>query len=135
MTPADTLRVLIRLSRVDGELREAERQLAAVLGDVAEDSERWRLRGAHLQDTAGSVARRRALLGELPDDVALMYELLARAGRHPAVVPLADGYCSACHLRIPPQLAASVATAREIGRCPHCRRLLYDPRGQEARHA
>lgn len=99
---AETLRVLTNLAQIDGELRARE--------------------------TAGMVERKRQLLAQLPEDVSAVYDALVRAGRHPVVAPLANGYCAGCHLRIPPQLANALTAAQELSRCPHCRRMIYDPR-------
>jgi predicted nucleic acid-binding Zn-ribbon protein len=71
---------------------------------------------------------RLAVLAELPAAVGLEYEALQRAGRHPALAEIESGYCSGCHLRLPAQLASRARQTGELVRCPHCQRLLHDPR-------
>ncbi|RMH44102.1 MAG: hypothetical protein D6689_03300 [Deltaproteobacteria bacterium] len=44
-----------------------------------------------------------------------------------AIVPIADGACSGCHMRVPPQLANVLARAESLESCPSCHRLLYSP--------
>ena len=110
---AATLRDLLHLARLDGELRDRERtEPPAEPGDLAD--------------------QRRALLAQLPEEIAAMCQALARARRHPIVATIASGYCTACHLRVPAQLANAVAHALEIYRCPHCQRLFYRPDGADS---
>ena len=98
---ADAVRALVQLARLDGQARER------AVSPVA--------------------AERMALLARVPGDIVMLYERLASTGRHP-IAPIIGNYCSGCHLRIPPQLAHAVANSWELARCPHCGRLLYDPR-------
>jgi predicted nucleic acid-binding Zn-ribbon protein len=99
---ADAVRALVRLARLDGQPREHE-------GSQASD-------------------QRQLLISRLPPDLAALYDRLSRSGRQPILAALAGNYCNACHLRVPPQLAHAVANSWQIARCPHCGRLLYDPR-------
>jgi predicted nucleic acid-binding Zn-ribbon protein len=69
----------------------------------------------------------RAELREIiPATFVSAYDALGRARVRPAVVPLVRGaHCGGCHIRIPPQLGASIRRGLSVCSCPHCRRLLY----------
>ena len=69
--------------------------------------------------------RRAALRGTLPDVVLSAYDALARIRRRPVVVGVRSAHCGGCHLRLPPQLDASIRRRQSLSACPHCRRLLY----------
>jgi hypothetical protein len=104
MNIENAVRTLTDLSAVDDRLAAAE--------DAAEAD-------VELRD------RRAALRGSIPDVVLAAYDALARVGRRPVVVGVRCAHCCGCHLRLPPQLDASVRRRQSLAACPHCRRLLY----------
>jgi hypothetical protein len=108
-------------------LGEIELQLETPLRqfEEAKRTEQGSVTGS--QDIARLEERRQLTLAELPDALRAAYELLLRADRHPVIAPVSGGYCAGCHLRLPAQVVNRVADSRELFRCPHCQRILYDP--------
>lgn len=45
--------------------------------------------------------------------------------RQIAVVPVVDGTCQGCHMKVPPQLNNILARFESVETCPACQRLLY----------
>lgn len=70
----------------------------------------------------------RALIGNLPQDIATLYRRLQE--RHQAaVVPEANGTCSGCGISLPTSLAGEIRSGKGIQQCPNCRRILYHLEG------
>lgn len=72
------------------------------------------------------------LCGELPPDVANQYRKIEKKGLL-AVVPIANGVCSACGMSLPVSLVHAVHAADALHYCPNCARMLYYPESM-ARH-
>lgn len=64
--------------------------------------------------------------GQLPKDVAIMFEKL-RKKDHNVIVPIPAGTCSVCGLTLPISLVQLVKIGRDVHSCPNCARLLYFP--------
>jgi predicted nucleic acid-binding Zn-ribbon protein len=73
------------------------------------------------------VSERHALSASLSLELRDAYERALRAGREPAVVPLAKSVCSGCHVRLHATLEQKVRARRGVAPCAHCLRLVYDP--------
>jgi hypothetical protein len=101
------------------------------LADLAEVDQQLSGGGALTDRLARALEKRRAALREaIPSKFLAAYDVLGRAGRRPAVVPVVRGaYCGGCYLRLPPQLGASMRQGQSLCCCPHCRRLLYSSAG------
>jgi mannitol/fructose-specific phosphotransferase system IIA component (Ntr-type) len=66
------------------------------------------------------------LLGELPSDVANQFQKIEKKGLL-AVVPVANGVCTACGMSLPVSLVHEVHAANALYSCPACARMLYYP--------
>jgi len=62
---------------------------------------------------------------QLPSDLRALFLKLKNKDRN-IVVPIADGNCSVCGMRLPISLIQAVRLGREIQCCPNCARILYD---------
>lgn len=123
-------RILERMLEADdlsARQKEAEAKLAADKAAVA--AERKQLE----EETAGlhsgleeAVARRAALAAEVSPSALSIYETV-RAKRGTAVVELQNGYCSACHMRLRPQVANELRRNEIIFQCESCQRVVYFP--------
>lgn len=61
---------------------------------------------------------------QLRPDILKRYRTV-RMRRIPAVVPVRDGTCSGCHMRIPPQLYNVIQRGASLEQCPNCVRIIY----------
>lgn len=119
MTPASPealvhLRALLELVELDRQLRVFQ----AVDGTLRDD--------LPARGEVEMLARQRAgLVERLPRALLGAYTTAARSGRHPALAEVRDGYCVACHLRVPPGLELRLQQQPEPATCPHCCRLVY----------
>jgi predicted nucleic acid-binding Zn-ribbon protein len=81
-------------------------------------------------ERAASEARRQrrdAMARRVPRKLLDPYQLLLDVGRTPVVVAIERGTCMGCHVRLPTMLEYETRHSLAVHRCPHCRRLLYNP--------
>ena len=95
------------------EAREAEAvALKGTIARLGADIERDRTRRQSLIDTVDAELRRR-------------YEMILSRRGGLAVVPVRDGTCQGCRMRVPPQLYNQIQRNDQIILCPSCQRMLH----------
>ena len=122
--------VLERMMEADAltaEDKKAEQALAAQQKEV--DAEKKTLAEelvtveAALKDAS---ERRVALVKSLPPQIVALFDQVARARKGLAiVVATRDGLCSACHVRLRPQVFQEIRRNDQIIQCASCNRILY----------
>ncbi len=123
-------RILERMLEADDLARlqkDAEAKLAADKGVIAVERQRIGQETGQLQrDLEVAVARRAQIIGEISPAALGTYETV-RARRGTAVVEVRAGYCSACHVRLRPQVANELLRNEMIFQCESCQRVLFIP--------
>ena len=66
------------------------------------------------------------MIVKLPDETRVFFEKLQKKD-HVVIVPVSDGICAACGMKLPISLAQAVRLGREIHGCPNCARMLFYP--------
>jgi len=115
------------LAGLEGELKglaEAREAEAVALKDtiarLGADIERDRSRRQALIDTVDAALRQR-------------YEMILSRRGGLAVVPVRDGTCQGCRMRVPPQLYNQIQRNDQVILCPSCQRMLHwEPAQEEA---
>ncbi len=130
---------LARLGRRDQERARLERSIAdreketARLAEVL-DLDRRRGEPA-LERVRESIraarAEREQILRRLDGALVARYEGLTQRGTHSFIVPVRDGCCGGCALRLPPALTDVLQRPEVTATCPRCERMLYG-RGLDA---
>ena len=69
--------------------------------------------------------RRAASFGALSEEIAARYERIRGARRGIAVAPIRDERCSACNVRLRPQLLEEIHAGHAILACESCARILF----------
>ena len=64
--------------------------------------------------------------GELHGEVKVNFDRLLKKDRI-VIVPVAEGVCAACGMRLPISLVQAVRIGRDVHSCPNCARMLYFP--------
>jgi predicted nucleic acid-binding Zn-ribbon protein len=117
---------MIESESLERKLREAEQKLAAerklAQTEVAAAEQRKR---EDEQELAQVRARRAETQSQLAPDVYTAYERIAKFRKGEAVVPVLDGTCGACHVRLRPQAFSELTTNELILTCESCNRILY----------
>lgn len=72
-----------------------------------------------------ALSRKKELASTVEPDLIREYEkIIATRGRK-ALSELIDGYCTACHTSVLPQLALEIRTGVSLHTCHHCQRFLF----------
>ncbi len=116
------------LEKVNAEIEVMQEKIRGVREDLeaAEAS-----LGAVLEEVEPSVVQCRAqeetLLKSMPREVVDRYRLIRSRRGGLAVVEARDEACTACFMRIPPQLYIEVIRRSRVVQCPNCHRILIPP--------
>jgi hypothetical protein len=99
-------------------LAAQEQDLAAERARVEKDIEELKAQ------QNGLAGQRKELAQEVPDrELAIYDRIVVNRGQAIAAVN-ASGYCSACHMKLPPQVHNLAILAQELVTCPSCMRIL-----------
>ncbi len=90
---------------------------------VARAQQEASMPGARLSQLDVSI---QTLFSELPADIANQFRKIEKKGIL-AIVPIANGVCSACGMSLPVSLVHSVHAAEALHYCPNCARMLFYP--------
>jgi hypothetical protein len=131
---------------LEQQILELEEQIEELSGPAAEADERiaeerGKLEEAkhHIEEEARELATRlqhmsedRArLVQELPPSYVGRFEKLARLRDGRAMARIAGGACSACHVRLRPQVISLVRRGEDLISCESCGRILYLDEGAD----
>jgi uncharacterized protein len=120
-------KVLELLEQVEAKQKEVEKNSAALADAeklLADDTVRIEKEVAELKTQYDTLSTERANLAkDLPEKELVIYNRIA-AGRGQAIAIVDRGICSACFMKIPPQVHNLALLARELVCCPSCGRIL-----------
>jgi predicted nucleic acid-binding Zn-ribbon protein len=118
---------MVEADSVGADVKAAEATFAAQQKQV--DAEKKSLDEDLIQDQAAlarATERRAEILKGLEPRLVALFEQVARVRKGTAVTTATrDGLCSACHVRLRPQVFQQVRTNDEIIQCDSCQRILY----------
>lgn len=107
-------------------VKEAESKLAHSLALVDEDLKDLRLKKEQLLSRRNDLSQERAGLASAIDaEILPLYERLMKTKNGTAVVQVANGLCSGCHMKLVPTTLVKVMAAQELTQCENCGRMLY----------
>ena len=138
MREMDSMEKLNRLREEErvAVMEELERQNAAMQEIVTEIEglmEGYDAKKATLDERIGkaqgrldALAKRRAKAGKVvPPPILGRYEFIRSRIDHPVIVPVSEGICGGCHIKIPPQAYNELQKGKQILGCPNCQRIVY----------
>lgn len=106
-------------------LREQQAQLDAESKSVNEDVAALQSRAAGIQAELVQLdAKRKEAAAAIEQDWLTQYERIF-ARKDVALVPLSDGICGGCHMKLPPYIAHETRRRTAMVSCTNCGRLLY----------
>jgi hypothetical protein len=123
-------RVIERMVEGDAltaDVKKAEQALAAQQKDIEAEkktlAEELATVEAALKD---ATEKRAALVTSLPTQLVALFEQVSRVRKGIAIaVATRDGLCSACHVRLRPQVFQEIRRNDQIIQCASCNRILY----------
>jgi len=106
--------------------KAAEVALAKSRAFVEEELADIRSRHERLEaERAEVTAERERLAADVSESVLPLYERLMKTKAGLAVVPLHDGKCGGCHMKLIASTVVAVQNGRELTRCEDCGRILH----------
>ncbi len=93
---------------------------------VASETKRLNaLREADVRERDGLMAQRKELVGALSANVLETYERVRKGRRGVAVAEVRDGFCTACNVRLRPQVYNDIRMNETLLTCESCSRIMY----------
>ncbi|MDQ7835395.1 MAG: C4-type zinc ribbon domain-containing protein [Humidesulfovibrio sp.] len=108
----------------------AMQELAAEMDGLMEgyDAKKATLdeRLAKAQSRLDALGKRRNKAGKVvPPPILGRYEFIRSRIEHPVIVPVTEGICGGCHIKIPPQSYNELQKGKQILGCPNCQRIIF----------
>jgi predicted nucleic acid-binding Zn-ribbon protein len=114
-------------------VKKAEEALAADKAAVARERAALEEETVRLRAELERVERERTeVVAHLSPTLLATYDTLIHGRRGLAVVEARDQLCTACHVRLRPQVFNEIRRGDAIHQCGSCQRILYFVHGREA---
>jgi predicted nucleic acid-binding Zn-ribbon protein len=112
------------------EIQKMVTQAMASLEDeksrVAAETKRLNsMREVDVKEREGLMAQRKDLVAALGADVLETYERVRRGRRGVAVAEVRDGFCTACNVRLRPQIYNDIRMNETVLTCESCSRIMF----------
>lgn len=129
-----------RRAELEAELGRLAGEIESRRGSQPEDEaaqreivDQWERRKDELKQEVHQLATEaQSIESELRPKNRSRFLRLLESKKGAAVVPLAEGSCSACHFAVRPHLQQRIRRCQEIITCEHCYRILYLPEALES---
>jgi uncharacterized protein len=120
------LEKMIEAEDIQKRIQEAAARLESEKARVAGEVKRLESeRQTDVQERDQRQARRKELESALSEPVRGLYERIRTARRGVAVAEVRDGLCTACNVRLRPQIYNEVRTNDSLHTCENCGRIIY----------
>ncbi len=120
------------LEALEAEIADLKSRLEGMRGDLAaagEDLDQVLLETGEV--ISAKQKEEAQLLKSLPLEVVDRYRLIRNRRGGLAVVEAKDEACTACFMRIPPQMYIEVMRRTRVIQCPNCHRILIPPKPED----
>lgn len=107
-------------------LAEAQKALAATQKSVDEEITQLHERADAIKNRLAELAAERLqLIAPLPPATLSLYDRLMKSKGDAAVVPIEEGICGGCHVRVVSGTLQQLKANQQITHCEQCGRILY----------
>lgn len=123
---------MIAADDIEAEIKAAGQKKVQEEQSLLREKEAFNDKAAGLRAAIDELDRRRsAILPSVPAELVRIYETLSRTKGGLALSLVKGEFCSACHMRIRPQMLNEIKAREELIYCENCGRLLYWVETQE----
>jgi uncharacterized protein len=120
------LECLVAADDIDGEIKAAEKALAEEKVKVNEERTSRQQQASKMEgEIAGLTSARAKVVAELTREAIALFEHVSRARKGHAMAEARDHMCTACHVRLRPQIFNDVRRGDRLVQCESCTRILY----------
>jgi uncharacterized protein len=120
--------VLTLLNDVEAQrtqLKEVEKNFKTYESVVKEDSKKLQEEQSKIvAQLDEQLKKRQGVSSQLSPEISQMYHRMATRMKGVIVVPVENGMCSGCHMKMRPQLYNEILGFKTVHRCPSCGRIL-----------
>lgn len=117
---------LMAADEIDGEIKAAEKALAEEKTKVNEERSTRQQQASRMEAEIAELTSARAkIVAEMSREAVALFEHVSRARKGHAVAEARDGHCTACHVRLRPQVFNEVRKGDKLMQCESCSRILY----------
>jgi predicted nucleic acid-binding Zn-ribbon protein len=121
------LELLVDADERTAAMAASERRLADEEKAIADERAGLDRDRARVERELAELAERRSsLTGQILPELVRLYASVAST-RRTAVVEVRDGHCTACHVRLRPQLFIELRRSERVFQCESCSRILFVP--------
>jgi len=125
------LEIMEEMENKDKDLQSSEKAMLAKSSELQEDIRKTNESAPLLEEELEKLRQEKARTEALIDaDLLSRYRRIADARKGVALAEARDELCSACHVRIRPQIYAELAGTDNIYACDSCSRILFLREGQ-----
>jgi len=122
----DELNRMEALEQIEREAAEAEKEVKDGEGVLEADLRMLKDRETDLKQQEESIRRHREdIAGQVPARLRERYERILKHVGDYAVVPIENGNCGGCHMRLPMQVIYDAKKGLKVQTCSYCGRILY----------
>lgn len=126
------LNVMEEIERLDKDFKAVEENRQNAVSAYEEVAKNAGQVFAEIEDEHATVAQRRSTLaGSLESQALSLYDRVRVKYPADPVVPVKEGSCSGCYMRMQPQVINNLHTKAALVRCPGCGRILYQEQRKE----
>lgn len=120
------LEVMVAADELDGEIKAAEKALAEEKVKVNEERTTRQKQSTTMESEIAELTGARAkVVAEMSREAVALFDHVSRARKGHAMAEARDGHCTACHVRLRPQLFNEVRKGDKLIQCDSCTRILY----------
>ena len=124
------LELMERMENMELELKGAEREMLKKSAELREQVRRTNEAGPLLEaELTRLIDQRRLTESQIGADLLSRYRRIAEVRKGVALAEAKDELCSACHVRIRPQMYAELLRTENIHACDSCSRILFSREG------
>jgi uncharacterized protein len=120
------LELLVQADELEKAVKAADAALAKEKGEVAKErAGREKATSAMGGEIETLLQQRGLVVGQMSREAIALFDYVARARRGSVVAEARDGHCTACHVRLRPQVFNEVRKGDRLIQCESCQRILY----------
>ena len=120
------LDIMEKTEDMEGDLKKAEREMLKRSGEIQEEIRKTDESAPRLESELERQREEKAAMESIIEtDLLAMYRRIAKARKGVALAEAKDELCSACHVRIRPQMYAELLRTENIYVCDSCSRILF----------
>ena len=120
------LEIMEKLESLEGGLKASEKGLTSELSGLDQNIRQLESSVPRMEEEMAKLRSEKALIEQGVEAVLLSrYRQIAQARKGIALAEARDELCSACHVRIRPQVYADLLRTEDIFACDSCNRILF----------